>query len=122
MDRLDYIIKWRDKAYGKSKKKQKEFWDKELARWEAWLWLGRHYWSRENHVFDDTPGDIVKQAYIEAEKIEKEYENDPEFIEYMCERKTAESDEEFGDTCWREISMNVGALRWLLCGDWFLDS
>ena len=122
MDRLDYVSKWINEADKYKSKQRQNFLAQECERWSDWLWLGRHYHNKKTGVFNDTNIDIAKQAYEEAEKLENKYKDDPDFIEYMCERKTAKPDEEFGDTCWREISMNVGALRWLLTGEWFLDS
>ena len=98
-----YVTKW--KYSGKDLKKEEK-------KWGDFLWLGR---SLAIHQMID-PGILDEVIKIEQEMIEK-YADDPEFLKYMV----ADSDEYVAGG-WREINNNVGALRYILFGDWNLDS
>ena len=106
-DLAKYIEKWK-----KSNKNLSE----ELSKWENMLWLGRSLAISDN--LEETKRTEVKE--IEKNVITK-LKDDPDFQKYML-NNDAKSDEELGYNRWEEIRCNVGALRYLLWGEWNLDS
>lgn len=105
-----YIEKWEksDKDLGK-----------ELTKWEKMLWLGRSLAMHDSYP-EPTKAEVIKLE----QKVIEEYKDDPDFQKYMYinGRGITEYDEEYGDKSWAEINCNVGALRYLLWGEWDLDS
>lgn len=103
----EYIEKWK-----KSNKNLSE----ELSKWEKMLWLGRSL------AYSDDYEEPLRTRVKEIEKdVLIKYKDDPDFKRYMFD-DDSEPDEEWGDTNWKEISCNVGALRYLLYGEWDLSS
>ena len=103
----EYIEKWK-----KSEKNLSE----ELSKWEDMLWLGRSLALSDN--YEEPQRTEVKK--IENNVITK-LKDDPDFRKYMFDNDCG-LDERWGDTNWKEISCNVGALRYLLYGEWDLSS
>lgn len=116
-DQKQYVKKWKHLS-------KKEL-DREETKWSDFLWLGRHlYLKFQTTTFEDdfksgdqTRIDIAKGAMECEEKVIAKYKDDPDFIRYMVDTKSENGDEE-----WKEITNNVGALRYLLWGEWDLSS
>lgn len=86
----------------------------EKEKWFEFAWLGRHLFLA--HI-----GDVTKEKYPEAfeaqERIIRTYRNDRDFIHCFIN-----PDSERGDKEWKEIMWNLGSLRFLLYGEWDLDT
>lgn len=116
-EQKEYLKKWEHLS--------KEELDKEEEKWSDFLWLGRHlYLKYETSTFEDYLNsgdknkiDIVEGAFAAEERVINTYENDLDFIRCMVNPES-----ENGDKEWEEVCNNVGALRYLTCGDWFTDS
>lgn len=116
-DRLDYIEYWIGMSKG-----DKEYIKGQEDKWSDFLWLGRHLYLKETGKLYDSPSDIINGALKGEKKVMDTYKDDPDFIKYMTNKIPPVPDEEYGDDHWREVCMNVGALRWILSGEWNLDS
>lgn len=96
---------------------------KEEKKWSDFLWFGRHLAIKPTFLGQYlSSGDadkikIAKGAAKDEANIICTYGDDPDFIRCMI---NPESDH--GDKEWEEITNNVGALRYLLSGDWDTDS
>lgn len=99
----EYITKWKDSG--------KDL-EKEEKKWGDFLWLGR---SLAIHQMIDP--EILDEVIKIEQKMIKKYANDPDFLKYMV----ADTNNDVA-YAWREINYNVGALRYILFGDWNLDS
>ena len=106
--KMKYIEKWKD-----SNKDLNE----ELKKWADMLWLGRSL-SLIEHSDKRTRNKVIK---IQKQVVNK-WKNDPDFNKYMYSDNDIQPDKEYGDSYWAEISCNVGALRYLLNGEWNTDS
>ena len=106
--KMKYIEKWKD-----SNKDLNE----ELKKWADMLWLGRSLSLIEYYDKETRDGVIKAQNQV----INK-WNDDSDFNKYMYSGNDIHLDEEYGDSHWAEISCNVGALRYLLNGEWNTDS
>lgn len=105
---MEYIEKWKN-----SDKDLK----KELTKWGDMLWLGRSL-SLVKYYDKETQKRVIK----EHNEIIEKYMKDPDFKKYMFDGDDIKEDKQYGDSHWAEISCNVGALRYLLSGEWNTDS
>lgn len=90
---------------------------KELTKWEDMLWLGRSL-----ALSDYYDKKTLKQVAKICDNIISKYKKDPDFQKYMYSGDDMKEDDQYGDSYWAEISCNVGALRYLLNGEWNTDS
>lgn len=107
-----YIEKWRksDKDLGL-----------ELEKWGDMLWLGRHLHLKLKGDISKIDPDVWKKALESEETVIDKWKDDEDFRKYMLYNSPL-PDEKYGDTNWKEISCNVGALTYLLEGEWDLSS
>lgn len=106
-DLAEYVEKWK-----MSSKNLEE----ELSKWADMLWLGRSLAHSDN--YEEPTRTAAKKAEIE---VINKWKDDKDFKKYMYD-DGREPDDEWGDNHWKEISCNVGALRYLLYGEWDLSS
>ena len=131
------IEQFKNDFYGEDEEElteeQKEYlkkWDKftkdeliaEETRWSDFLWLGRHSALKDTIIkeyLNSNDENLIKIAMdainVEKHLIEK-YQDDNDFIRCLVDV------EKSGDKEWEEILNNVGSLRYILSGEWCLDS
>lgn len=96
---------------------------KEETKWGDFLWFGRHLALKSTFLGqylssgEENKIKIAKQAAREEANVICTYGDNPDFIRCFINPLSPNGDKE-----WKEVTNNVGALRYLISGDWDTDS
>lgn len=113
-----YIKKWTDLLADADEGTRKKILEKQLKKWGKIWWLGGHEnitaeaWKKYAEMANDP--DIKDKADYGAEKIKESLKDDIDFLRIWG----GYDDNKTG----YEVQYNLGAIRYLLEGEWTLDT